>query len=335
MEPLTDVRDISRIAYGFMASKVLFAALHFDLFSRLTPTPKTLADLSEETGIDVRPLLTLLTACVSLGLLTRDREYYGNAPAADSYLVRDAPNYFGDYYRFQIDRQIYPRLEHLEAALKGERLPSLYALMENPEEAEHFSRAQHSGSLGPAVVLAKRLDLSDCRKLLDVAGGSGAFSVTLCHRHPQLSATILDFPNAVEVARRFVDEARLAGRIDFIPGNALETPWPEGQDAVLMSYLLSAIAEEGISACIQQAFRALKPGGRLILHDFMVRDDRSGPLSAALWFIPNLLTPGTISLTPGWLSDLVRDSGFTDVDVDDLIPTITKVLVARKPISSE
>jgi len=309
--------------------------LHFDLFSRLTPTRKTLADLSEETGIDARQLLTLLTACVSLGLLTQDGEYYGNAPASEAYLVRDAPNYFGDYYRFQIDRQIYPRLEHLDAALKGKRLPPLYALMEDPEEAENFIRAQHSGSLGPAVVMAKRLDLGDCRKLLDVAGGSGAFTITLCHRHPRLSATILDFPNAVEVAKRFVDEARLAERIDYISGDALQTPWPEGQDAVLMSYLLSAIAEEGISACIQQAFRALNPGGRLILHDFMVRDDRSGPLSAALWFIPNLLTPGTISLTPGWLSNLVRDSGFTDIGVDDLIPTITKLLLARKPNSSK
>jgi SAM-dependent methyltransferase len=333
MEPLADVRDVSRIAYGFMASKALFVALDFDLFSRLSPTPRTLADLAQETGIDAQRLLTLLTACVSLGLLTRDGEYYGNAPASEAYLVRGAPNYFGDYYRLQIDRQIYPRLAHLQAALKGEPVPPLYALMESSEEAEHFSRAQHAGSLGPAAVMAKRLDLRGCRTLLDVAGGSGAFSITLCRHHAQLSATILDFPNVVEIARRFVGEARLAERIDCVVGDALETPWPDDQDAVLMSYLLSAIAAERISECLQHAFRALKPGGRLILHDFMVHDDRSGPLSAALWFIPNLLTPGTISLTPAWLSDLVRDAGFVDIDVGDLIPTITKLLVARKPAS--
>ncbi len=331
MEPLTDVRDISRIAYGFMASKVLFVALQFDLFSRLSSTKKRLEELAQETGIEAQQLLTLLTACLSLGLLTRDGEYYGNAPACDAYLVSHASNYFGDYYRFQIDRQIYPQLEHLEAALKGETPPSLYALMEDAEEADHFSRAQHAGSLGPAVVMAKRLDLGDCQKLLDVAGGSGAFSITLCQQNPQLSATILDFPNVEQAARQFINEAQLAERIDYLPGNALETSWPSGQDAVLMSYLLSAIAEEHIATCIQLAFRASQSGGRLILHDWMVRDDRTGPVSAALWFIPNLLTPGTISLTPGWLSGVVSNCGFEQIEVDDLIPSITQLIVARKP----
>ena len=59
---------------------------------------------------------------------------------------------------------------------------------------ERFSSAQHSGSLGPARLLAKRLDLKDRRKLLDVGGGSGAYSIALCAANPRLSATILDFP---------------------------------------------------------------------------------------------------------------------------------------------
>ena len=49
MEPLTDVRDISRIAYGFIASKALFAALELDLFSRLLE-PKTIDALARESG---------------------------------------------------------------------------------------------------------------------------------------------------------------------------------------------------------------------------------------------------------------------------------------------
>jgi 2-hydroxy-4-(methylsulfanyl)butanoate S-methyltransferase len=50
VEPLTDVRDISRIAYGFIASKALFAALELDLFSRLLE-PKTINELAQESGI--------------------------------------------------------------------------------------------------------------------------------------------------------------------------------------------------------------------------------------------------------------------------------------------
>jgi hypothetical protein len=127
---------------GLWPSKVLFVALQFDLFSRLSTTKKQREDLAQGTGIEAQQLLTLLTACLSMGLLTRDGEYYGNAPACEAYLARHASNYFGDYYRFQINRQIYPQLEHLETALKGATPPSLYALMDDVGEADHFNHAQ-------------------------------------------------------------------------------------------------------------------------------------------------------------------------------------------------
>ncbi len=71
MDPLTDVRQISSIAYGFIASKTLFAALNLDLFSRLSPGGKTITELAGEMGIPQHRLLTLLTACASLGLISQ------------------------------------------------------------------------------------------------------------------------------------------------------------------------------------------------------------------------------------------------------------------------
>src|SRR5215213_830407 len=121
-EPISDVRDISKLAYGFMASKALFVALELDVFGHLATAPKTLAELASETGITISRLHTLLTACVSIGLLFKTGDRYANAPASQQYLVRTAPRYFGDYYRFQIDRQIYPLFTRLSEALHGKRL---------------------------------------------------------------------------------------------------------------------------------------------------------------------------------------------------------------------
>ena len=115
--------------------------------------------------------------------------------------------------------------------------------MSDPAEAEAFSRAQHAGSLGPALVLDKKIDLSGRRSLLDVAGGSGAFSIALGRRYPELHATILDFPNVVEVANRFIAEAGLEDRIATVGGDAIQSEWPPAQDVILMSYLLSAVGE--------------------------------------------------------------------------------------------
>jgi hypothetical protein len=150
--PLHNVRDISQIAYGFMASKVLFAALDLDLFGLLAAAPKTSDQFAGDTGVLRERLEILLAACVGLGLLVKQGDTYANAPASQSYLVRSAPSYFGDYYRFQIDRQIYPAFARLPDALRG-RGAEFYRLMDNPEEALSFSRgpapwAQRSYSRG-------------------------------------------------------------------------------------------------------------------------------------------------------------------------------------------
>ena len=331
MDPLTHVQQISNIAYGFIASKTLFAAINLDLFSRLSPHTKTLCELTGEVGISQHRLLTLLTACVSLGLISLSEGRYANAPASEAYLVRNARGYFGEYFRFQIDRQIYPLLLDLDQALQGRATRSLYEQMSNPEEADYFTQAQHAGSLGPAAVLQKAVDLSQARRMLDVAGGSGAFTITICRRHPQLRATILDFPVVVEIARRFVQEAGLQDRVEYIGGDAAMQQWPGQQDVVLMSYLLSAVAGNVISRFFTQAFHALEPGGLLLIHDFMVDDDRTGPRNAALWFMTFLFDPDVISFTPSELLEQTEAAGFVDASVQELIPGITRLLIACKP----
>jgi hypothetical protein len=327
--PLTDVRDISRIGYGFMASQALFAALELDVFGHLAEGPKSLAGLAGETGVAAPRLVALLSACVGLGLLGMEGDRYVNAPAAAAYLVRSAPMYFGDYFRFQIARQIYPTLGHLEMALAGERV-DFYAKIQDPAEARRFSIAQHSGSLGPAHVAAGLVDLAGCRTLLDVGGGSGAFSIALCRRHPELSATILDFPSVRPTAEELVGQAGLSDRIRFVEGDALSTAWPAGQDTVLMSYLLSAVAARRVGELLGRARTSLRSGGRLMLHDFMLDDDRTGPPVAALWLL-NAVTidPDVASLTPAWLTEQVLAAGFEGVELRHVITGITRLLVAR------
>jgi 2-hydroxy-4-(methylsulfanyl)butanoate S-methyltransferase len=334
VEPLRDVRDISRIAYGFIASKALFAALELDLFSCLLE-PKTIDVLAQESGIPAHRVKTLLATLTALGLIVRDDDRFHNSPASEKYLTRGSPAYFGEYYRLQINRQLYPALEHLDAGLAGDAsnlAVDQQGLMSDPVEAEVFSVAQHAASLGPAIRLAKTIDLHESRTLLDVAGGSGAFSITLCKHYPELAATIIDFPNVIEIARRFITDAGLSERIELVGGNALDTGWPDNQDVVLVSYLLSAVKEDDTPTLMANAYRSLRPGGLLIVHDFMLDDDEQGPALAAQWFLLNLaFEPDAGSFSAATLSVLLAEQGFTSVSSQPLIPQITKIVTGRKP----
>lgn len=333
MAALEDVREISRLAYGFMGSKALFSALNLDIFSRLAATSKGLVSFSNETGIAAHRLETLLTACVSLGLLVREGDKYRNAPASERYLVRTKPNYFGDYYRFQIDRQVYPMLESLDDGLAGQDVSGLYTGgFSDPAMADDFARGQHSGSLGPAYVLARTVDLHGATTLLDVGGGSGAFSITLCRRFPDLTAVIIDFPNMIDIARKHVGSAGLDNRISFASASAEASTWPAGVDAILMSYLFSAVGQTEVTQLIAKAFDALRPGGQLLVHDFVVDDDRSGPDLAALWNLVMVMgNPDAAFLTPGRLDTMLDRAGFVEIETKPLISDITSLTQARKP----
>jgi hypothetical protein len=302
--PLTDVREISRIAYGFIGSKALFAALNLDLFRHLAGRVRTAAELADDTRVAANRLRTLLAALTGLGLIVRDGDGYRNAPASERYLVPDAPGYFGDYYRLQIDRQIYPALRHLDAGIAGDTahlaFDSLAGLTDDPAEADAFTRAQHAGSMGPALRLARTLELGEARSLLDVGGGSGAFSIALCQQHPALRATVLDFPNVIAVAERFVREAGVADRIACVPGDAVNATWPGDQDVVLMSYLLSAVAEASFPLLFEKAFAL------------------SGRVDG-------------ISFSAATLAARLARHGFRDVRAQVLIPEITKLVVCTRP----
>ncbi|MCA1300142.1 acetylserotonin O-methyltransferase [Stappia indica] len=336
MPILTEAEEISDIAFGYMASKALFAALHFGIFTHLSQAPARVEDLAAKIGVPAERCRTLLTALAALGLIERDGGAYRNSPAAERFLVKGAKYDFSDYLRLQVHQQMYPLMDQIEPALAGE-LPeeataSYAEWFSDPEEARLYSESQHAGSLGPALGLARRVDLSGARKLLDVGGGTGAFAITLCEAFPELSATIVDFPNVATLGRTFIDKAGLSDRIAYREGNALETDWPEAQDAILMSYLLSGVPDHTHVGLIERALRHLAPGGLLMVHDFIVDSDRAGPKNTALWQLQHTaFTPEARSLADDWLETQLKAAGFENVSVEPLIPGMTKLAVGTRP----
>ena len=336
VEPAADRRALSAVAYGFIASKALFAALEIDLFSRLADGARTAGELAAGTGVAEHRLRTLLRALAAVGLVVAADGGYANAPASARYLVRGGGPELGEYFRLQVGRQIYPALVHLDAGLSGAggAFDTLAGLLADPDQARMFTTAQHAGSLAAARVLADRLDLVEARELLDVGGGSGAFAIALCAANPSLRATVLDLPAVLTVAVEHCAATDLTDRITLLPGDATRNEWPAGQDVVLMSYLLSALDDEQIDLVLARAAASLNPGGRLVVHDFVLDDDGVGPRFTALWFLQYLAYhPGGVSFSAAELAGRLRARGFVDPSTEVLIPEITKVITARKAVS--
>jgi cyclopropane fatty-acyl-phospholipid synthase-like methyltransferase len=342
LETLKTSEEVFEVAFAYMKSKALFAGLHLGVFDALANGPGSFRALREATGAEERGLVTLLTALVSLGLIERvDRgkgeELFANAPASQAMLVGSPDGDFGDYCRNQIDRQMYPFLHNLSDVLRGQHdtvpFRDYETWFRDASEATLYSESQHSVSLPAANLLCALVDLSDARRLLDVGGGSGAFSITLCQHYSELSATIIDFPSVADVGRRFVAKAGLEDRVDFVCGSALAVDWPGAHDAILFSYVSGSVAAEGVYEFYRRAYRALVPGGRVLVHDFMVDDDRRGPLLPALWALQHAaFTPGGVSLTPSFVKGALTEAGFADIEILPFVPAMTRLVLARKPL---
>ncbi len=335
MEPLTKAEEISDVAFGFMGSKALFAALHHGVFSALSGGASTVPEIADATGLHPERARTLLTALVALGLIIVEEGRFANSPAAEAFLVKGAKYDFGDYLRLQVDRQMYRLLDQIDLALADdlpEDATASYAQwFEDADEARLYSESQHAGSLGPARGLARSLDLSEAGRILDVGGGTGAFSITLCEAFPELSSTIIDFPNVADLGETYVADAGLSNRVTYLRGNALETDWPAGQDAVLMSYLFSGVPDAAHEGLLSDAHAALEPGGRVLIHDFVVSADRTGPRNAALWQLQHTaFTPHARSLDDEWLATALEGAGFEDVSVAPMIPGMTMLAQGAK-----
>ena len=336
-KPIEDVRDISAITYGFMASKALFSALDFDLFTHIDCGADSVIGLAKATGVSENLLGTLLTALGSLGLIVEREGRFANAPATAKFLVAGAPGDFRDYVRLVNGAFGYESFRHLTPALRGERIfpdkgPYEGMIYSAGLGGEVFSAAQHSGSLGPARLMAKRAPLGDRKRLLDAGGGSGAYTLAFCAANPQLEATILDFPQTVETAKRYAREAELTDRVAHLAGDAVTTEWPAGHDVVLMSYVWSAVGGADIAVLARRAFDALPSGGLVLVHDFMVDNAGAGPPFAAWYLLGSIIdNPNAVRLTPAFVEDALRQAGFEIDATEVMLPGITMLTKVRKP----
>ncbi len=327
------ISSISAIAYGFMGSQALFAALELGLFTRLSDGPAELATLAEQLHAPVEPLSVLLSTCLALSLLTWDGERYANSPAARRFLVQTSRSYVGDYYLRQISPLIYPKLPLVRSLLRGNLTEQLdYAtVLDDPATTEEFVRGQHAGSLGPAMLLARSHDFSEYTSLLDLGGGSGVFASEAVKRYSGLSAVVFDLPQVVAVTEQIIQETGLAGRISCAGGDLRTDPWPQGSDLILLSYIVSCYEARTLKALLERTQTYLPSGGRLLIHDFALSADRSGPHNAALFLFGQLSASArTQAYTVDELKAAMQEAGYTDVTIQPFLPDLTFLLSGRK-----
>jgi cyclopropane fatty-acyl-phospholipid synthase-like methyltransferase len=205
-------------------------------------------------------------------------------------------------------------------------------MLADPKTTEEFVRWQHAGSLSPAVMLARSHDFSGYSHLLDLGGGSGAFAIEAVKRYPGLSAVVFDLPQVIAVTGQIIQEYGLKSCIACASGDLRTDPWPKGADLILLSYIVSCYERETLHALLTRTQAYLPSGGRLLIHDFALYADRSGPHNAAMFLLGQLAgSAQTQVYTVDELGAAMQEAGYVDVAVQPFLPDLTFLVSGRKP----
>jgi len=332
--------DLDSVAYGYMASQALFTALELEVFDKIADAGSPgldAADLGKAIGIDAPRLKTLLTSLVAIKCLKINAEgHYHCSENTARFMVSSSKHYYGDYLKMQIGRQFYHQMGELPKVMKSGEAPSYASWFSDPEVAQTYTQAQHNGSVATAKGFLKKQKLDGAKKMLDVGGGSGAFSYIFVGATPGLESTVLELPGVCKTAEKIRENEPeyVRNRVNFVELDASKPDWPveEGTfDVVLMSYISGSVPEPIIGKLYANAFKALQPGGRLFVHDFIVDDAKNGPALAALWALQHVTVNAQgLGLSPSEIISRMESAGFDNCETFEMIHGMTKLVIGYK-----
>jgi ubiquinone/menaquinone biosynthesis C-methylase UbiE len=329
-------RPLMRILGDFANSQILDAALEYDFFTLIHKGFKSAEDISREAGTDPRATRIVLDSLPALGLIEKREGKYLLTPTAEVFLVQGKPSYVGDFRHVAL--ALWDGMAHLKESLKtGKPL----SRMDTGTELQVWEKLV----LG-IIVIAEPAAKALCDvlkiggalkgiKVLDIAGGSSIFGMTILSRDPTASVTQLDWPNVNAVAKKLNRERGLDGKIRFIDGEhhtaALES---NHYDLVLASNFCRFESPQGNQELFTKAYKALKADGTLVVNDFVPNEERTEPTFALRFSVYTLThTPEGECWTLSQYSDWLKKAGFNSVETHSDIPKTlpgTTLILAKK-----
>lgn len=298
----------------YWESCAIHAAVHLDVFTPLSGGPMTVTELADRTGCVPQSLDRLLTALCAMGLLIRQGETCELPPFSRDHLCRGNPGYLGHIVEHH--RHLMPGWSKLDESVRENR-PTRHRSSVDTEdtgERESFLMGMYNIANAQAERSVPHIDLSGRSHLLDLGGATGAYAIHFCRRNPGLSATVFDLPTTRPFAERVIADSGMADRISFAGGDFTTEDLPGGFDVAWLSQILHGAGFDESANIVRKAAQSLVPGGLLLIQEFILDDNRSGPQHPALFDLNMLVgTPDGQSYTRQELAGFMRNAGLEDI----------------------
>lgn len=299
---------------AFQESRVILTAIELDVFSAVAAGSGTAPDVASRVGADDRATGMLLDALAAVGLLEKSEARYANTPTASQYLAAGGAD--DSRAALMHTAHLWTTWSRLTDAVRAGTAPARRDdAVRNETWTEAFIAAMHRNAQERATAVVRGSGIQHARTMLDVGGGSGAYSIAFARTLPQLRVDLLDTAAVTEIAARHIAEAQLQDRIRTRAGDLRSGPLGEGYDVILISAICHMLRPDENRDLLARCYAAAAPAGRVIVQDFIMDASRTAPKAGALFALNMLVgTSGGSTYTEQEYTEWLRDAGFVDVD---------------------
>ncbi len=304
--------DIFGVARAFMQSRIILTAAELDLFTIIQDSSTSVDKIAERCGFDRRALARVLDCLVTFGLLDKKGDVYSLTGEGAAYSSKHPASELP--MLLHMSRLWVNWSDLTDVVEKGAGSKQKPPAPMDMDSRRAFIGAMHIIGRTLSDDIAASLDLSGYLKLLDIGGGSGTYTIAFLKRNPRLKAILFDLKDVIPLARERLLSDDLLKRVELIAGDFYHDDLPGGCDLALLSAIIHQNSPEQNLGLYRKAYRALNPGGMLLIRDHIMDESRTRPSEGAMFAINMLVnTTGGDTYTFQEVEQGLKEAGFTDV----------------------
>jgi len=301
--------EITEMIRGFMSSRAVLTALELDVFTAIGEGG-TAKQIAARIGCAVRSTEMLLNALVALKLLSKSGDTYANSPVAQRFFAEGSPDSARQGLLHMAN--LWNSWSGMTEAVKAGT--SVAVRGDGNGWVKPFIAAMDNNARGRARAIAQAVEINGAKRMLDLGGGSGAYSIAFVKSAPGLKAEVIDVAEVLPITEEHIRKAGLADRITTRAGDMLSVPLgPAQYDLVLLSAICHMFSPEENQALLKRGYAALAPQGRLVISDFVLEADKTAPRFGALFALNMLVnTRAGASYSEPEYAAWLKEAGFAE-----------------------
>lgn len=293
------------------------AADELGIFDCLNNSSLSIEEMSDQLKLGHRALDAICKVLVSYNFLHLQELKLSLTELANTYWVSSSPLYRGtEFYK---RRQTNEHSRVVQTAKEGwspisDNNVSFTEMWEagklTLEAAQRFTQIMNTVILAPSISVAKSGVFNNCRHVIDVGGGSGAFCSALTANNSGITATLMDLPQVCEEAKQYISTYGQQKNIHYFPANFFQDEWPINGDSFYFSNILHDWSVDKCLFLLRKAYESLPVGGQIFIHECLLEPCKTAPRMTVIFNLLMHMNHRSQQFTLEELKSLLQEAGF-------------------------